>query len=252
MINHSEDIRPPKSADRFLSWFCRGKLLEEVKGDLHESYRGERAHKRRWHANMIYWYEVLHFLRPFALKGRRKNSKKIIMYKSYLKFAVRNVLKHKATAIMNVLSLGVGIACFIFIFIYLKGELSYDKFHRDSDRIYRVVIDFIDSNQRRLPDATTPPALAPALKRDFPEVVSSVRLFPNWGRKFLLGASNNKKFYEERLMYTDSTFFDVFSFPVIYGDIQDALAYPDQMVITRSAARKYFGKEDVIGEVLTM
>ena len=250
MTTPLEDIKPPKFADRFLAWFCNGKLLEEVKGDLHESYRIERKQKGEWRANIIYWYEVFQFLRPFALKRKSQNSNKVIMYRSYLKFAWRNMLKNTGIFTLNVLSLGVGIACFIFIFVYLKGELSYDKFHDDADRIYRVAIDFVDSNQRRLPDATTPPALAPALKRDFPEVGSSARIFPNWGHKFLLGTSGDKKFYEEGLIRTDSTFFDIFSFPMIYGNAEKALDYPDQMVITRKAARKYFGKENVVGETI--
>ena len=252
MTAQSDGSKPPRSADRFLSWFCKGKLLEEVKGDLHESYRIEKGEKGRRRADIIYWYEVLQFLRPFALKRKSQNPNKTVMYRSYLKFAWRNVLKHKGASIMNILSLGVGIACFVFIFIYLKGELSYDKFHNDADRIHRVVIDFVDSNQRRLPDATTPPALAPALKRDFPEVASTVRLFPNWGSKFLIGAPDDKKFYEEGLIQTDSTFFNVFSFPMIYGDTENALDYPDQMVITKKAARKYFGRENVIDETLTI
>jgi len=251
-MTNPKNIIPPKSADHFLGWFCRDEMLEEIKGDLHEFYRIDRGAKSPWKANLSYWYHVLHFLRPFALKEKRHHSNNIIMYRSYIKFAWRNVLKHKASTFMNVLSLGVGIACFIFIFIYLKGELSYDKFHQDANRIYRVAIDFVDSNGRRLPDATTPPALGPAMKRDFPEVESSVRVFPNWGNKFLLGVSEDKKFYEEDLIRTDSTFFDVFSFPMLYGDPQSALENPDQMVITRSAAKKYFGRENVLGETMTL
>ncbi|GJM35275.1 MAG: ABC transporter permease [Saprospiraceae bacterium] len=252
MKEQNKDITPPKYADRFLSWFCRDELLEEVQGDLYEYYLIAREENSRRKADLLYWYHVLHFLRPFAIKRGRQNLNAAIMYKSYFKFAWRNALKHKANTFMHLLSLGLGVACFIFIFVYLKGELSYDKFHQDADRIYRVAIDFVDSERRRLPDATTPPALAPALTKDFPEVAASVRLFPNWGGKFLLGTSPDRKFYEERVIRTDSTFFDVFSFPVLYGDTKTALDNPDQMVITRSAAIKYFGKEDVVGETLTL
>lgn len=252
MDNQKETYTPPKIADRFLGWFCRGELLEEIKGDLYEYYIMERGQKSKWRSDLVYWYHVLHFLRPFALKSKRQNSNTLIMYKSYFKFAWRNVIKHKGSTSMNVLSLGVGIACFIFIFVYLKGEWSYDRFHDDADRISRVAIDFVDSSGKRLPDATTPPALAPALKKDFPEVESTVRIFPNWGNKFLLGTSNDRKTFEEDLIRTDSTFFDVFDFPMIHGDVSSALDHKNQMVITRRTALKYYGREDVVGETMTL
>ena len=242
---------PPKWADRLLSLFCRGELLEEIRGDLHEFYLMEREDKTSFKANLSYWFHTLHFLRPFALKRLRQNSNTLIMYNNYFKFAWRNLIRHKGSALMNVSSLSVGIASFVFIFIYLQGELGYDRFHKDADRIYRVPIDFVYANGNRVPDATTPPALAPALKRDFAEVESTVRLYPSWGSKFLLSANEDRKFYEEGLLYTDSTFFDVFSFPVIHGDPATALNDPSQMVITRSMAMKYFGREDVLGESIT-
>ncbi|MCE7994769.1 MAG: FtsX-like permease family protein [Roseivirga sp.] len=252
MSKEPKHIAPPTSADRFLSLFCRSELLEEVKGDLHECFGIEQEEKGTFRARWLYWYHVLHFLRPFAIKNKRQNSNIIIMYKSYFKFAWRNILKHKGSALMNVLSLSVGIACFVFIFIYLKGELGYDKFHQDADRIHRVVIDLVESDGKILPDATTPPALAPALKTNFAEVEASVRIFPGWGTKFLMGVNEDQKFYEEGLIRTDSTFFDVFSFPFIHGNAETALNNPRQLVITRSAALKYFNRVDVVGEVLTV
>jgi len=139
----------------------------------------------------------------------------------------------------------------MFIFIYLKGELSYDQFHKDSERIYRVVKDFVDSQGERLPDATTPPALAYALKNELPEVEVSTNVFPNWGNKFLFGTDEKNKFYEEKWIRVDSTFFDVFSFKLKYGETKGILDDPNQMVISESKAIKYFGKADVIGETLT-
>ncbi|NRB52008.1 MAG: ABC transporter permease [Saprospiraceae bacterium] len=241
---------PPKWADHFLAWFCRDELLEEIKGDLHEFYVQELSDQKLWKAKLYYWYHVLHFLRPFAIKSRRQHSNTLTMYRNYFKFAWRHALKHKGNTILHVLSLGLGIACSIFIFIYLKGELSYDRFHEEADRIHRVAIDLVDSEQRRIPDATTPPALAPSLVKDFPEVASAVRLFPNWGNKFLLGASPEKKFHEEDFIRTDPGFFDVFTFPALHGDPARALEERGQIILTRSAATKYFGKTDVVGESL--
>ncbi len=252
MKDSSSTYQPPKAADRFLRWFCREELLEEVKGDLFEYYLLERKTKSEWRAGISYWFHVLHFLRPFALKRKIQDSNFNIMYKSYFKYAWRNMQKHRTNTLMNLLSLGVGMACFIFIFIYIKGELSYDKFHNDSDRIHRVVIDLFESDGGILPDATTPPALAIALQRELPEIASSTRVFPKWGRKFLIGANEDQQYFEEELIQTDSSFFDVFSFPFIHGEPKTALDAPDKMVLTRSMALKYFGRENVLGETLTI
>lgn len=237
---------PPRLADRFLQWFCKKELLEEVKGDLHEIFELETADMPGWKATAFYWIQVFNFLRPFAINGNY--SKHTIMIVNYLKFAQRNLIKHKTSAFLNILSLSIGIACFTFIYAYLHSELKYDKFHNEAELIYRVPIDFVDSKNIRLPDATTPPALAPALVRNFPEVATAVRLFPGWGRHFRLGTEDNRQFFEADLIRTDSTFFEIFSFPFLHGDKQTALQGPDQIVITREMAIKYFGKENAIGE----
>ena len=221
-----------------------------MRGDLHEYFGIIAEDHGRFKSYCLYWFHVLHFLRPFAFKKLKQQH--TIMYRSYFKFALRNIVKHKASTFMNVLSLSVGMACFIFIFIYLKGELSYDRFHQDANRIHRVVIDLMESDGKVLPDATTPPALAPALKSNLAEVEKAVRIFPTWGPKFLMGVDENQKFYEKGFMRADSTFFEVFSFPFIHGTADNALNGPRKMVLTRSAAMKYFNRVDVVGEVLTV
>lgn len=249
-MKESKQAFPPQLADQFLKWFCKKELLEEIKGDLHEIYFEETAEMPRWRAYLFYWIQVINFLRPFAIHGQY--SKNTIMIFNYLKFARRNMVKHKTSALLNILSLAVGITCFTFIAAYIYSELRYDRFHEHVNEIYRVPIDFVDSKGSRLPDATTPPALASALKRDFPEIHSTVRLFPSWGRQYRLATETHRQFFEADFMRTDSTFFDVFTFPFLHGDSQSALDAPDQMVITRKIALKYFGREDVIGEKIIL
>ncbi len=252
MDHHSNERMPPKLADQFLRWFCREELIEEVLGDLHEYFEYELQDEAAWKAKLLYWYHILQFLRPFAIKKRLQNTHFIMIYQNSFKFAWRNIIKHKGSSLMNILTLSLGIGSFIFIFIYLKGELSYDRHHDDVERIHRVVIDLVNDNGVRLPDATTPPALAPNLKKDFAEVEHAIRIFPGWGSKFLLGSSDDKKFYEEEVIRTDSNFFEVFSFPMIYGDPNTALNDRNSIVITKKTALKYFGKEDVVGENLIL
>src|SRR4051812_8139539 len=103
------------------------------------------------------------------------------MLLSYFKIALRNLWRHKVYSSINVLGLAIGMACCTLILLYVNDELSYDRYHADADRIYRVVKDFVNDDGTRLPDATTPPALAPAIQREIPEIAHTVRIFPSWG-----------------------------------------------------------------------
>jgi putative ABC transport system permease protein len=110
-----------------------------------------------------------------------------------------------------------------------------------------VVKDFVNDDGSKIPDATTPPALAPVLQKDIPEVAYTTRIFPNWGRKYLL-QSGEVRSYEEKLVRIDSSFFDVFTFPFIAGEKKSAVSIPNFILLTESAAKKFFGDENPIGK----
>ncbi|HAA18283.1 MAG TPA: hypothetical protein DCP28_05745, partial [Cytophagales bacterium] len=175
-----------------------------------------------------------------------------MLYRNYVKLGWRQVNSHRGSAALKVLSLSLGIACFLFIFIYLREELTYDTFHEDSDRIHRVVVDFVDREGNRTPDATTAPALAYALKRELPEIETAINLFPSWGFQRSMGRDAEHKFYEVGYLRADSNFFDVFTFPFLFGDPETAINDPSGMVISRSAAYKHFGRLDVLGEPMNI
>src|SRR5262245_53767106 len=107
------------------------------------------------------------------------------MLKNYLKIAWRNIAKHKSVSFINIVGLAIGMACCLLITLFVRDELSYDRYNKDADRIYRVVKDFVNNDGSRLPDATTQPALAYAMQREIPEVQYSTRIFPGWGSKYL-------------------------------------------------------------------
>lgn len=172
------------------------------------------------------------------------------MFKSYFILAWRNLWKHRVSSLINIVGLSTGMACFIIILLYVNNEFSYDRYHPNADRIYRVVKDFVNDDGSRVPDATTPPALAYALHHDLPEVVSSTRLFPSWGRKYLI-RYKDRAFYEETgVMRIDSNFFDVFDFPFKYGNKRTAFKGPLSILLTETSCRKYFGQEDPMGKTL--
>src|ERR1700689_2196592 len=119
------------------------------------------------------------------------------MFKNYLKIAVRNLWKNKSLSFINIFGLATGMACTLMIFLFVSDELSYDRFNANADRVYRVVKDFVNDDGSRLPDATTPPALAPAILQNIPEVQYATRLFPSWGTKYLF-TYGSKNFLEEK------------------------------------------------------
>ncbi|HYC28979.1 MAG TPA: ABC transporter permease, partial [Chitinophagaceae bacterium] len=171
------------------------------------------------------------------------------MLKHYLKIVARSLRNNKGFSFINIFGLAIGMACSLLIFLYVTDETSYDRFHKDAANIHRVVKDFINDDGTRIPDATTPAALSPAMQREIPEVVSIARVFPNWGGTWLV-KYGDKKLSEEKVYRVDSSFFDVFTFPFTQGNAKTAFNDVHSVVITESIAKKYFGKDDPIGKVL--
>ena len=173
------------------------------------------------------------------------------MLENYLKIALRNLWKNRGFSFINIFGLATGIACSLLIFLFVKDELSYDKFHKDADQVYRVVKDFINDDGSRIPDATTPAPLAPAMQAEIPEVVSVTRIRPNWGRSYLI-KFGEKKLTEEKIYGVDSSFFDVFSFPFADGNAKTAFKDINSIVLTEASAKKIFGIGNPIGKTINV
>ncbi len=169
------------------------------------------------------------------------------MFKNYLTVAVRNLMRHKAYALINIAGLSVGMACTILILLWVQYELSYDRYHDNADRIFRVA-SHIEIGEMRGRYAVSNLPIGPALQRDYPEVLRAVRFYPH-DRKLLVHYKD-KRFLEDGIIYTEGAIFDVFKFPLISGDPKTALATADSLVITEAMAEKYFGSENPIGKIL--
>ena len=170
------------------------------------------------------------------------------LFSSYFKIALRSLKKNKSYSIINIGGLAIGLAVCIFITLFIRYELSFDKHNKDKERIYRVVKDFV-FDDGTLPDATRPPALAPALAREIPEIEEAIRRMPSWGSK-LLFQYGEMSFYESSFLLTDSNFFSMFSVTPLKGNLDNALTGENNIVITESMAQKYFGSKNPIDEVL--
>ena len=171
------------------------------------------------------------------------------MFKSYLKIALRVFLKHRAYSLINMVGLAVGIACAILILLWVQDETSFDRFHENADRVFRVssrgMIGNTFSNHTQ-----TPPPFSQTLQSNFPEVENAVRLYNI--EENITGRYGDKIFNEGRLLGADSTFFEVFSFSFLKGDPRTALVEPLALVVTEETARRYFGDEDPLGKTIVM
>ncbi len=171
------------------------------------------------------------------------------MFRNYFKIALRTLWKNKKLAAINIFGLAVGIACSLLIFLFIQDELNYDRHHADAVNIHRIVKDFINDDGTRIPDATTPAALAPAVAREIPEVVEITRVHPDWGGTSVVEYEHQKN-TEGGIWRVDSSFFTVFTLPFVKGDPKTALADVNSIVLTESTARRYFGNDDPIGKTL--
>jgi putative ABC transport system permease protein len=173
------------------------------------------------------------------------------MLKNYLKIALRTLWKNKKLSAINIFGLATGIGCSLLIFLFVQDELQYDRHHQHAELIYRVVKDFINDDGSRIPDATTPGPLAAAMQKEIPEVDVITRVHPAWGGTNRM-EYDGKKLTEDKVWRVDSSFFKVFTVPFLKGDPQSALADINSIVLTRSAAKRYFGEDDPIGKVIKM
>ncbi|MGZ5135246.1 MAG: ABC transporter permease, partial [Flavitalea sp.] len=153
------------------------------------------------------------------------------MIKNYFKIAFRNIIHHKAFATINIAGLAIGMACSIFIFLWVTNELSYDRFHKNANEIYRITADAGDFSA-----AVNCAGMPAELRAKIPAVKSFVRLSHPATTLFETGT---RKFEEKHVFYADSTFLQIFSFSLIKGNRQTALLRPDAVLITQDIAKKY-------------
>jgi putative ABC transport system permease protein len=174
------------------------------------------------------------------------------MIKNYFKVALRAIVRNKLSSFINIFGLALALSCSLMIFLYIKDELSYDRYNANADRIYRVTRDFLSPDGSvNLHLGHVAPPFGPLLKNDFPDFEEVVRTLQT---RFLLAYQENgqeiKSFNEDNTFYAEPEIFKVFTIPVTNGNADKALIDPFTLMLSEKTAKKYFGDENPIGKPL--
>lgn len=242
---------PPRWPDRFLKWYCSKEVLETLQGDLYELYQIRSKEKGRFIADLLFTLDVIDACRPFAFKKKKVfDSNNTVMIGHYLKVSGRNLLRHKAYAMMNIGGLGLALACCILFILYMKDELSFDTFHEKQSRIYRITSEMDHDESSGWEDyksGKTGMIQGPEFKNSIPEIEDYTRL-----TDITFIVRHESELVKERSLYVDESFFSTFSFSLLKGDPRTALHEPNSVVMTEATAIKYFGTTDVVGKSIEL
>lgn len=219
---------------------------------MKHSFSGRQ--NKDWHPEKKSFFVTIFFALRLIHKGRLSvmtctsgqiaffHINRLPMLKNYLITGFRNLMRHKAFSLINIAGLAIGLASSILIVIWIKYELSYDRFHVDAENIHRITCQVENINA-----VISPAPLAPAIRTQFPDISEVMRLSMQRTVLFKAGA---EKYEEKRVFYADSNFFRFFSFPLQKGNPETVLAEPQSVVISRKMAEKYFGNQDPVGQTM--
>ncbi|MFC1564703.1 ABC transporter permease, partial [candidate division KSB1 bacterium] len=219
-----------------IPWFCRRilRLITERRNSSHieasfeEIYHDIYDSKGRTAAQRWLW---AHIFKSIPAITSRSIYWSFDMYKNYLKIAFRNLKKYKTYSFLNIMGLAVGMTCFILIALYVKFELSFDRYHDDAENIYRVAQVLKEGHAHGGNNlyAQTQMPLAPVLEENFPEILKYTRFISDINVNLTI---DNEDFFEQEIFYADPGYFDVFTVPFISGNPETALTEPFSAVLT--------------------
>jgi putative ABC transport system permease protein len=235
----------PRTMKRLFKFFYAEDGLQEKLGDFEEFYK-ERVYKSGKFRAKFWCY--LQVVRLIISESELSFYWSFGMFKNYVTIAFRNLRRNRIYSLITVSGLALGISAFLLISVWVLHELSFDRFHENASSIFQVF------EKRHFPDQVqhsfrTPGPLSEQLEEHFPEIRESVRVAMT-GERVL--KYSDKIFYEDQIITVDPEFFSMFSFPFIEGNKETALDSPNSVVITERFVRKYFGRENPIGKVITM
>ena len=228
---------PPRLANLILSLFLKGREGIEKLGDLEEGFWIKTKKDGLTKAKLWYWLQTILAI-PVCIKNSFTWGG--IMFKNYIKIALRNIKKYKAYSTINILGLAIGMACCILILVWVQNELSYNNFHENEENLYRITLN-VDGSAGE----NSPWVLLSYLKKDYPEIEKG-----SWYYNTEINVKYNNSNFNETIAMVEPEFLDMFTFPFVFGDQATAISNLNSVVISERIALKYFGDSNPIGKVL--
>lgn len=240
-MNH----QPPSWADRFLEWFCKPSLLEDLQGDFYELFHQKCAEGKPNLAKFYYIWHVFRSLRPSVIRTRSQPWRSTNMTTNHLKIAKRVLIRNKLYSVLTIAGLTVGIGCFLMLGLFVKKELEYDQFHEGKDQIYRVWLQEDYGEGQTFFNTVTPIIFQSFLKDNFPQLEEVVHYSTP---SYLVG--ENDRQYNETVAIISPEFFKVFDFTIHEQLAPDFLAKRENVILSTEYAIKFFGDSDALGKVI--
>lgn len=244
--------RPPKLALRFLRWYCHPDYLEDIEGDLLERFETRVAAKGMAKARWRFVLDVIRLFRPGIIRPWEgyQQLNHYGMFKNALTLSFRNLRRHKLYTMVSIVGLTLGFASLYSVFTWTRYLSDFDSFHRDSDQIYCIVTEAKTGNTP-IKVMMAPLLAGEVLHEKIPSVQASTFTANFFDEKSIRVKYGEASFYERGgIMVADSTFFNVFTFGAIHGDLSEALKGPDQIVLSKTVYEKIFKDEYPVGKVL--
>lgn len=243
---------PPKWADRFLEWYCREELLEEIQGDVYELFNLRSLEAGPAMARRRFIWDVFRSFRLSTIKGINLNHTTMLL-RSNFKIAFRQMAKQKLYAAIKIGGFAISITVCLLIALLIREELSYDKHYEDQDQIYRILT-LYQEPQGLLRGVHVPAPFAAAIQEEFPEIAQAGKLaqrgYLRTGANQIRVQGRSKNYVEDKLIFADSSIIDILEIPIIKGNPKTALSAPNTIVISSSIAEKYFPNSNPVGQSL--
>ncbi len=237
---------PPALSIRLVRKLVRTELVEEIEGNLYECYDFLKEQNSRF-LLLRYWLEVVQYLRPAFLKMFKLKINFMFFFNP--KIAARNLIRHKSSTLISLLGFTIGLTSVLFLYFYIENELTYDTFHKDKEKIFKVYRSSQDPNGDWYDIGVSSPPYAAALKNDFPGTIEATLRYSidDW-----VVTHGEDRYYENRTLIADTNFFEFFSYPLIHGDPETVLDEMTNVVLSEKLAKKYFGNENPVGQHITL
>lgn len=248
MSEKKTNFNPPKSADWFLSFFCKEEWVEPIRGDLFEQYQLDRASHSKLKSNYRYWRNTINFIRPFALKRNATTSNHIAMLRNILKTFSRQLIRKPLHHSINIFGLSFGLVVVFLSMFWISYHQSFDQFHEKKDNIYKTFTNSFSSGETQTSEGTILEVSQQA-EQSIADIEHVTRVISNWRwpSEQCFKIDEDKPCVYSKGIFADSSFFKIFDFEIISGP-SNPLINPKSIALSESVAKKLYGDVNPIGK----